>query len=339
MKKIACTAAVAAALGLGLAAPAQAMDFQINEDTTFSVYGNIQYIYVNAKTDTTPSAPGGVESLSQFADNGSTFGFAGEYEWDNGLTGYFRYELDGVVADEKGSATNQLIDQQLDEAYVGVKGSFGNVRLGVWDGIYQDTISDPINPFEYIGITEANGIGEPGNSIAYYSPEFGGFSFAVQAFVLGDGEGVNLDANPDADSEIAFAATASYAVDIFTVSLGYTDQGYADDQSSNIGLTGTVDLAPFTVGARIQSNGDDDNTENGEMLYALYGSYDYGPGSVMAAVQQVSPNDDSLDSATQLLLNVNYSISDNMYVYVEGGFYDQEDDLGNYTGVGTVFLF
>lgn len=335
MKKTISALAVAAALGT--AASAQGAEFRAGEDTTFSVYGNLQYAYVNEERATAT----GVESQSELLDNGSTIGIEGEHEWDNGLTGFFRAEWE-FLGDEKviqEPGREEGIDQ-TDEVFAGVKGGFGKVQVGTWDGLFQDYISDPLNPFEYTGTTEFNGTGEPGNSIAYWTPSLGGFTFAIQGFFEGDGEGRDFDGDGEPDSEQAFQAVAAYEAGIFGVALGYDDRGFEEGADGNIGLTGTVDLAPFSLAAKVQQVGDTDTVDGG-MMYGLLGSFDYGPGSLTAAVQQVDVDSDlnGDDARTEMLFNANYAIAENLYVYGEVGMLDVETDEGDYTAVGAVYSF
>ena len=85
-------------------------------DSMPSVYGNIQYVVTHANVD------GGGSAL-EHADNGSTLGVKHDHEIAPGVTGFFKLELEGINADDKGSSSR--IDK-LDEAYVGIKGdSFG----------------------------------------------------------------------------------------------------------------------------------------------------------------------------------------------------------------------
>lgn len=359
MKKFIYTAAAAAALGL--AGQAQAVTFEVNNDTSFSVYGNLQYTYINRDY--------GAYDSSQLADNGSTIGVLYNHDWNNGLSTYVRAEFQ-FIADQKKALTSDYGAgtagiSTTDEVYGGVKGSFGEVRLGTWDGIFQDNVADYINIFEVGVWNEFNGSSEAGNQIAYFSPNFGGFSFAVQASVAGDGERENFDqTNTDPyDGDVALSAVASYSADIFTVNLAYTDQGHnenlaankPDDTGSNIALSASVDLDPFTLAGVVKSVGEDDGTDNGGMIYAIRGSYNYGPGSVSLAVRQLEWDSVSQiesrgtikgasDSQTQFFGNVTYNVTPDLYVYAEAGFSDNDaagptEGLYDYQAVGAVWLF
>ncbi len=326
MKKTVTALAIAAAMG---ATSAHAADFKVNDATTFSVYGNLQYIYIDQN-----NAAG--DSESELTDNGSTFGVEGEHKWDNGLTGYFRAEWE-YRADEK-EGDGGISD--TDEVFAGIKGNFGTVQIGTWDGIFQDSISDPLNPFEATGMTEANGDSEVGDQIAYFSPNFGGFTFELQAAYEGDAADSGSSPYGDdslGDGDSTFQAVAKYTTDMFAVHLGYDDRGYEEDADGNIGLTGVVNLAPVTLAAKLEQVGED-SAGNGEaQLYALTGSYDYGVGAVTAAVQEIDP--DEGDSRTEFLINANYNVASNFYVYVEGGWLDKNEDADDYVSTGAVYSF
>ena len=88
-------------------------------DSMPSVYGNIQYAIAHDSYD---GGPSGVEHF----DNGSTLGVTHDHAIANGITGFFKIELDGFGADEKDSD-----GANIDEAYIGVKGdSFGQIWIG-----------------------------------------------------------------------------------------------------------------------------------------------------------------------------------------------------------------
>lgn len=335
MKKFA--TALAAAAAMGSISTAHAYEWQVNEDTYFSLYGSFELLYVNQQREVDEDT-GEVNGVNELLDNGSTFGVEGEHAFNDALTGFFRAEFE-YRADEK-EGDEGIAD--TDEVFVGLKGDFGKVQIGTWDGIYEDSISDLTDVFEYDSLTESEDFrtGEVGDAVAYFTPTFSGFSLEVQGFFKGEGEGDNFDDNPGADSGQAYQAVAKYTADRFAVHLGYDNNGLNENADGTIGLGGQVDLSPFTLSARYELIGEDEDAGRGEIsAYGLAGEYDYGPGSVILGVQQIDPDEEDLDSRTEFGINVNYAVADNLYVYAEHVSYDAEEDLGNYTGIGTVYEF
>ncbi|MCS4504854.1 Major outer membrane protein [wastewater metagenome] len=334
MKKAISALAVAAALG---ASSAHAADFRVNDDTLFSVYGSIEFIYYSQEQATDG---GDTESRSEFADNGSTIGFAGEHTWDNGLTGYFKAEFEHNADEEKGAGGIN----DGDKAYIGVKGNFGNVRAGSWDNIYNDAIQDPVDPFEAFSPSMSDISGE-GDTIAYFSPKMGGFSFQVASQIRGDGD-TPTSKQPLTD-ESAFQVVGMYEVNTLTFAVGYDDRGIVSQtgaaggdpaEDGVFGASVTWDLAPLTLAARAEQQGE--TVEDDEVgYYSLNAAYDYGMGTLTATVTEVDPDADDEDSRTEFNLLGTYNVGSNMYVYAEAGWYDKENDEDDAMGVGVVYEF
>jgi outer membrane protein OmpU len=138
--------------------------------------------------------------------------FRGEVELDNGLTVGARFDLEG--GDEN--------NDQIDQAYAYFKGGFGDVRIGSQAGAAGNMYMLPPGSTANFGPYSPNTTGaavSPGvfdiegmqanqdksQKIAYYSPEFSGFSFGV-AFTPNDDEkdynnGDNADGQWRANSE------------------------------------------------------------------------------------------------------------------------------------------
>lgn len=320
---------------LGSVGAAHAYEWQINDDTTFGISGTIELAYTN--TDT------GDDHERELIDNGSGLTFFGEHAFTNDLSAYFAAEFDYNVDETDDSSFS------TDEAFFGVRSNFGAVRIGDWDGIYEDTIEDLLDVFEVAEPTNTEDFRteEVGDAVAYFSPSFNGFSFAVQGFFKGEGEGQDFDdpADGDTDNGQSFQATVGYEAGRFGAWLGYDNNGLDDDADGTIGLGGAVDLSPVALAAKVESVGEDSSPtdgpldEEGYMLYGVAAIYDYGIGAITGAVNQVDPGDGNLDSYTEFGVNVNYEIADNFYVYLEHFRYDREDDLGNSSAAGLVYAF
>ncbi|MEO9275738.1 porin [Marinomonas sp. 5E14-1] len=265
------------------------------EGSTFDVYGNIQY----AITDT--------EGTGDFADNGSTLGVQGETKINDGLTGFFKYELE-FDADKDGDEDNEA---KLDQAFVGLKGNFGTVKVGSFDSIYNDAIQDAVDQFEFIGFEGADTT-EEGDTIAYFSPSFNGLELQLSSQV-----------NTAEGAGNATTAVAKYSVDALTFAAGY--DSLSDYTEETIGFSIGYQVTPaLSVSAKLENNDDQDIT-------GLSTRYGYGAGDLYASAQVVS--EDGSDDYNEYAAGVSYSLASNMYVYGEVGQLGETEDTTTAVGV------
>ncbi|MGM0451297.1 MAG: porin, partial [Pseudomonadota bacterium] len=168
---------LAASIAMVSASAANAADFEVGDDTTMSLFGAIEYKYNTADEIVEPD--GTTESQSEFADNGSIIGIGAEHSFDNGLTGFVvtEFEYKGLTAQTDSGFTE-------DVAYAGLRGDFGEVRAGAFDNIYTEGLYDLIDPFETTSPNE-EGATEEDKQIAYYSPDFNGFSVELMTRIAG----------------------------------------------------------------------------------------------------------------------------------------------------------
>lgn len=175
-------------IALALAAlPAAAM-----ADVT--LYGTLKGGFENVKND-------GEKAVNNVADFGSRIGFKGNEDLGNGLKAIWQVEtgfrLDGTNKD--GRTDDGTFGTR--NTFIGLQGDFGKVRLGnVSD--YADSDMAIVNPWESeaaaLQLEIANSRSPLDtrlkNSVRYDSPNFAGFSFALQH---GVNEGRNLGASDE----------------------------------------------------------------------------------------------------------------------------------------------
>ena len=239
---------IALAIASALTMPALAM-------AAPTVYGDVRVAY--ELTDTGSAAAGtgtAAAKRNQVSDNFSRLGFKGSEDLGNGLTGV--YQMEGRVMADIGDQT--LFDENT---FLGLAGSFGTVVLGNHDtpyklstrglDVFEDSTADNRS---LMGMTSA-GISQDASLtdvVAYLSPNFDGFSFAVASV------GANDNTLPviSATSEIsAISISAGYARDNWTVGLG--NQTITNDDSTTPAneaeltatkIAGTYAMDEFTVG-------------------------------------------------------------------------------------------
>ncbi|MEQ6890392.1 porin [Halomonas sp. CS7] len=266
MKKTLLATAIAGALA---ASGAQAATVYNQDGTKLDLYGNLQLAYAN-----TNDADG--ESTDELADNGSTLGVAGEHVIYDGLTGYFKYEFEGDADEIKGAGGLDTGDQ----AYFGLKGNFGDARIGSWDPLIDDWIQDPITNNEYFDVTDSNSgilnVGtadREGDKLQYMSPSFSGFQFALGTQFKGDAEestftgtldgldqgfvttgtesgvpfGDDTAHTVDSDSDASFFGGVKYTAGAFSIALAYDDLNNYDGEVVKVGEN-DIDPIDFDAG-------------------------------------------------------------------------------------------
>ncbi|RAR62220.1 putative porin [Onishia taeanensis] len=355
MKKTLLATAIAGAMVVSASASAATV---YNQDgTKLDIYGNIQMVYANVKDENG-------DSKDEVGDNGSTFGFAAEHAITSDVTGYLKLEFDDFKADEMKTAGRDSGDQ----AYVGAKGSFGDVRLGSYDPLIDDWIQDPITNNEYFNVSDSyseavdNGIVET-DKLTYTSPSFGGLQFAVGTQYKGNAEGENVTDSGDA----SFFGGAKYTAGAFSIAAVYDNldtfesrNGGGNGEFSVDPDTGAITqaaapeangkfgdqygvTAQYTMGAlRVAAKYEtfDSDFDDSDIDFAALGArYGYGMGDVYGAYQNVSYDADNIDDRDEVVVGATYNISSAMYTYVEVATDDRENDKGDGVATGITYLF
>ncbi|MDR5899618.1 porin [Halomonas vilamensis] len=368
MKKTLLATAIA---GAAFASGAQAATVYNEDGTKLDIYGNIQIAYYN--TDSAVILEDSVtgetvvtsESSDGIVDNGTTFGFAAEHMITRDLTGYLKLEFDDIKADEMKTASDAT--DSGDQAYVGLKGNFGDVRLGSYDQLIDDWIQDPITNNEGFDVSDStvahgSGLDQETDKVTYTSPSFSGMQFAVGSQYKGDFD--SADSGVDqGDSNASFFGGAKYTAGAFSIAAVYDNldnivfadaNGDVDSVGDQYGLTAQYTVDTLRLAAKLErfdsdiSDGDDTN------FYGLSARYGYGNGDIYGAYQYVdvgagtflSELDESLqdeqdrdETYNEVILGATYNVSDAMYVWSEVAFYDREADEKDGVGVGVTYMF
>ncbi|WP_136253149.1 porin [Onishia niordana] len=368
MKKTLLATAIAGAMVVSASASAATV---YNQDgTKLDIYGNIQIAYKNVN-----DAAG--DSQDAIADNGTTFGFAAEHAIASDLTGYLKLEFDDIKADEM--ATDIDNDDAGDTAYVGLKGSFGDVRLGSYDQLIDDWIQDPVTNNEYFDVsdsTSAHGSGadQQTDKVTYTSPSFGGLQFALGTQYKGDDD--SADSGVDSgDSNASFFGGAKYTAGAFSLAavydnldnVNYVDpNGDVDSIGDQYGITAqyTMNATRFALKVeRFESDADDGQPQNANgnfkedtNFYGVSVRHGYGMGDVYGAYQYVDVGgsdfsdtideaasgdypNDSGESYNEVIVGATYNISSAMYTWAEVAMLDRTNDQGDGFATGITYLF
>lgn len=321
-----------------------------SETSKLSLFGEFQLLYLSKEyrfldpdesfddEPPTVSDDEGVDKVSEFIDNDSLIGIEGEYVLDNNMTAYFLAEWE-FSTDENTGGLNSTGD-----SYIGLKGDFGSIQIGNWDGVYQESITDLLNPFEYEGTTEFLSSEDAGDLLAYHSPEFGGVSFGIHTSLKGDGAVIDNDGDGKPDNIYPIAAVIRYANEYAIINLGYDDRALVSDNAdAQFGIAGTIELQPFTLGAKFETVGESNkNTDDGFEAVGIISTFDYDFGVITLAIQQITHDTEILvfrEDRTEYVLNANYLLSEDLYFYIETARYNKFKDQDDYTGLGIYFGF
>ncbi|WP_110678298.1 porin [Salinicola sp. RZ23] len=350
MKKTLLATAIAGALGASAAA--QAATVYNQDGTQLDIYGNIQIAYKSIETGSYNGAGRitGSDSEDELFDNGSTVGFSGQHVINPGLTGYFKAEFEHHADEEK--ISNGLGNG--DQAYLGLKGNFGDARLGSWDPLIDDWVQDPISNNEYFdntdstrdlgglyGYNTAERVDREGDKFQYMSPVWAGLQFAIGTQYKGDAEN-DFDVNGYTNrngSNASFFGGLKYAVGAFSVAAVYDDlnnyklQNNATGDYSEAkayGVTAQYTIDTLRLAAKVEDSDLKVNGESGDIMrYAVGARYGYAlsdnfAGDLYGSYQYVdadknvaiATNRGAVDSAG------NYAGDDNFNEFILGATYN-----------------
>ena len=302
MRKNVLAAAVAATM---MAPMAQAISLVDTEESKVDMYGRLVLAVETFKD--------GDADTSQFSDLGSRIGFKLNHELGNGLTAYGNVEF-RFDANER---TEEDVFNDLRNSYVGVKGAFGDVRVGNFDSVYFTHVTSVFDVPENVGYVtlDAGGTYSRGNSIAY-STSFAGLNLAVQAKHQARDEETGAQ-------KVNISAAASYTMDIFTLGVGYHQDkdrvdGGTDDEILGASITAALadNVSVYAMAETQRKNKD---------IYALGASIGYGKGDVytQVALEDVRTGEGAENSLGRVenlftyMVGANYFFTSKFYVFGE----------------------
>ncbi|WP_028292213.1 porin [Oceanobacter kriegii] len=296
-------------LALAIAAATSAPAFAVEATTDF--YGSLRL----KLTD-------GSDSAMDVTNNFSRIGIKGSVETDlDNVKALYRYEV-GVgkwdADDESATANEGNIRSRL--AWVGLEGDFGTVKIGQdWTPYAQaltftTDIMSSYSPYPFIAAHY-----RADSQISYYSPDFGGFSFAAATMTDTDkNTGENVD---------SFELTGTVKADMFTVSLG-TIQEASDTMADVISLGVSMTAGDLYLGVLAEQLDDTDTTDSQTYL-SFAAQYNVPTGAIAAYAYDL--DDDA--GSTGFAAEYQHSLGDATTVWVEfaNDSTDDADDVQNYS--------
>ena len=175
----------------------------------------------------------------------------------------------------------------------------------------------------------------------------------------------------DADGRASFFGGVKYTVGAFSIAGVYDNLGIYDgeyngnaagtaageefDAGDQYGVTGQYTMGALRVALKYERyESDNDDVQPDTNFYGIGARYGYGMGDIYAAYQYidvgganieetVEEGDENIgendDSFNEVLVGATYNVSSAMYVWLEGGVRDREDDEGDFVATGVTYSF
>lgn len=286
-----------------------------------SVYGLLDASYgksialdaAGKKADFNSGGDGEGNSVSRFGIKGST-------DVGSGLKANFKLESGGITSD--GNIAGAVFGRQ---AWLGLSGAFGEVRLGRQDSVPFQVMAG----YDFNGVS--NGVSAMGyanaatwgrdrqsRSLQYLSPNFGGVT--LQAGFVPEGNTVG--------GKNTFSLGATFATGPVSVSAAYESKR-VDGGSDFASVSASYDLGVVKLAAGYADGGDNAKGVNLAVVAPIAG---FNVGAILAR------NSDTKGKAVELF--VNKEVLKNTYAYFEAGRADKKTGL-DATGyaLGVIYTF
>jgi predicted porin len=277
----------------------------------FSFYGSLR---VHAEA-VQPDNDRPMDSYTGWRDAYSRLGFKANHAFNESTSAYAQLEL---PLDIPNKAVQDPWDQEEDIriAKIGLKGAFGDLSVGQMWMPYYNAIAYPVDMFSsyYSGFATYTTF-RKGDTLAYYSPSFGGLSGSV-GYSLDNGA---LDRNGDRDDRLQ--ATLSYAIGDLTLAGGLDDLSGANDLKI-WGLSAAWQATDaLYIGAKYEMHDSDlDNGygADGDAAMNLYAGYTLGKNTYKAMLADVDSYGENI-----LHLGWDHQYRDDLKFFIE--YYNEEE--------------
>ena len=275
--------ALAATAAIGVSGQAMAVDF----------YGKA-HVSVASLSNTT-----GTDGM-YVASHASRFGMKGSYDLDGGMTGIFQAESQ---VDYKGTATDSYA--KLRNTFVGVKGSFGSIKVGYHDMPFKMAISK-VDPFSdtYGDYNAVVATDNRQSGVILYQNKFEAVDLAL-AYAPNDG------------GTAVTGASVGFKAGPVKLAVAYEDTGAAN---ASTGVLAGMDFGNTNVKLAYTQDGGATTATS----YVLSGKFKMGGG--MAIKAQYGKNDDTNKELTAAGLTKKFGDKTEGYLLYASG-----DLKGNFT--------
>lgn len=254
------------------------------------------------------------DSTTEFKNEGSRLGFKGEHPLDIGAIAYGNFEarFDGIDRTTTFSPRN---------TYFGIKGGFGDVRIGDFDSIFGDLISE-VNDIFNSSVSDYYNLGDKhggGRGIAYFN-KLEWFNLAVMLThqakdeAAGQNEAVNVQ-----------AVVGVPVNDMIKINLGINQDQKDFGQGDPIfGASAEIGLNDVDIG--LQAEYQNDNAT----VLGISGKYGYGAMDIYGLIGMKLADSGSGDNdELRFVAGTSYKLSGKLRSYVESSHTSRSGGSGN----------
>ena len=194
------------------------------------------------------------------SSNSSRLGFKAEQKLENGMTVFGQIEQEINFA--SGSANNSGVDFATRDTFVGLKGDFGQARVGRFDSPFK-VARGPVNFFgDQVGdlrnvtrVSEQRFDERNANTIEYKSPKFGGGFNVLGAMSLHEANSPDASKDGAKDKDKAYDLALTYkegAIDFATAYEHYEEEA-SKNERDGFRIAAAYKITPeFNLGALYQ---------------------------------------------------------------------------------------
>lgn len=315
-RKITAAAVASSFVAGSFIAPATAVADGIDFDFYGSIRTHGEYVRPDNRDEST--TPPGVDSYTALRDAYSRLGVRANYVLTDGVSAFGQLELPLDTAnlkvqdpyDQGGFGRND--EENVRVAQIGLAGDFGTVQYGQQWMPYYNAISYPVDMFStYYSGFATYAVFRVRDSIAYYSPDIHGFSFAAS---YSDSGGNEKSTSRIDGSRTQF--TATYSVGDTTISAGIDDRG--DDADSRIlGLAISHQIGDLYLAAKYEEFDSDNKAagafnRDGNQGFNLFASYTMGRNTFKIMLADVENYGDNV-----VHLGVDHQFRDDLKFFAE----------------------
>jgi predicted porin len=310
--------AVGTALSLPLAAQAAP-----------TVYGQL-----NLSVDKVSTTQPGENDQWEVNSNSSRLGVMGEEALGGGLSAVYKIEY-GVGADEAGGVGTDLSGR---DRYLGLKGSFGTVKLGAYDSPLKSSQGN-VDQFNDGVYTDMTGFGlvvgdnRMSNLIGYESPKFADSLTAKLAIQPGEDTPGGNDSLANAFSvAVAYEAAGLYAALAFDKNVNDGEFDAATNRDT-IRLTGTYTEGAMQLGAMLQTSelSDDAATDDRDsvLLSAGFGLDDKNVAKAQFIYTKADMGAGDDGKRMTLELGLDHNFTKQTKAYAQAAYAKTDSDAGD----------
>lgn len=244
------------------------------------------------------------------SSNSSRLGFKAEQELENGMTVFGQIEQEINFA--SGSANSNL-DFATRDTFVGLKGNFGQARVGRFDSPFK-AARGPVNFFgDMVGdVRNVTRVGNlkfderNANTIEYKSPKFGNGFNVLGALSLHEANSPDATKNGSKDKDKAYDLALTYKegnVD-FAAAYEHYEEEATSGERDGFRIAGAYKITPdFNLGGMYQFLQHDNSDANADtQVFGVAGEYKFAPKTLVRG--EVFYRDVDADDANSTLLAV-----------------------------------